>query len=1041
MLVIVGWHVRLRNLVQSDPAWVGMVYNAALALLTLGLGLIAAAHRQTAEVLRQSQRQYELLVNSIEGIVWEADAQTFEFTFVSPQAERILGYPVSRWLTEPQFWANHLHPEDREEAVKFCLRATQAKADHQFEYRMLAADGRAVWLHDFVTVVAEDKGKVMLRGLLVDITARKQAEESRRQAQDELERRVQERTAELSASNLALQQEVAERKQTEQQLRVSEERFRKIFEHAPMGIAIMDREGRFQQGNPAFCELLSYTQEELGCVASPEVIHPDDCAANLAEVRRLLAGELPFFAIENRYVRKDGEPVWVHKFVSLLRDRSGAPAHIMALVTDITERRRTEELHRQHEEQLHQFIERCPVSVAMFDGEMRYLAVSDRWLEDYHLGRDSLIGHSHYQVFPDIPERWKEIHRRCLAGAAERSEADLFRRADGSVTWLRWEICPWRDRRGEIGGIIIASKDITERVQTTAIMAAQKQILELIAADMPLDRVLEELARFIEEESGEAVCAITLLEPDGQSLSWGAAPNVPAALKQRWPRFPVGPCHGSCGTAVHRGELVVVSDLATDPLWEANHELPLNFGVRAISSMPIRGKQGEILGTFALNFTTPRSPSPYELHLMNAFAALAGIAIERRRAHDALETRVAERTHELGQTNLSLQAEVAVRKQTEKQLRQSQQQLAAAQEMAHLGSWNWDITSDGVTWSQELYRIFGLRPGEFIPNFENYLARVHPADRERARQVIEEALQSHQPFRIEERLVRPDGSLRVIESRGEVKTDAQGQPLAMAGICLDITERKQAEQALRARNEELRIATEQAQAADRLKSAFLATMSHELRTPLNAILGFTGIILQGLAGPLTAEQRNQLGMVRVSGQHLLALINDVLDLSKIEAGEMKVSLAPFDLRAAIEKTAATVRPLADEKGLALRVAIAPAVGTLTSDQRRVEQILLNLLNNAIKFTSQGEVALTAEADGTLVRLRITDTGMGIKPEDLLILFKPFQQLDSSTTRQFEGTGLGLAICQRLAGLLGGTIQVESEWGKGSAFTVTLPQKE
>jgi len=261
----------------------------------------------------------------------------------------------------------------------------------------------------------------------------------------------------------------------------------------------------------------------------------------------------------------------------------------------------------------------------------------------------------------------------------------------------------------------------------------------------------------------------------------------------------------------------------------------------------------------------------------------------------------------------------------------------------------------------------------------------------------------------------------------------------------DITERKEIENGLEKARKELAVARDRAEAADRIKSAFLATMSHELRTPLNSIIGFTSLLLQGLTGPLNAEQTKQLRMVKDSGQHLLALINDVLDISKIEAGELEITNAPFDLPESIRKVVQTVTPLAKKKQLSLIAQIAPDVNRITSDCWRVEQILLNLLSNAIKFTEQGEVTLTAEivpdtrdVAHSALRISVADTGLGIKREDLNKLFQPFRQLDTSLTRQHGGTGLGLAICKRLVERLGGTITVESEWGKGSTFRFTLP---
>ena len=262
--------------------------------------------------------------------------------------------------------------------------------------------------------------------------------------------------------------------------------------------------------------------------------------------------------------------------------------------------------------------------------------------------------------------------------------------------------------------------------------------------------------------------------------------------------------------------------------------------------------------------------------------------------------------------------------------------------------------------------------------------------------------------------------------------------LALVIIRREFAERNRFTAELHEAYKNLTVAKEHAETADRLKSAFLTTMSHELRTPLNSVIGFTGILLQGLAGPLNAEQSKQLGMVQNSARHLLVLINDVLDLSKIEAGELKVTYEPFNLRAAIEKTTAIARPLADRKGLALRVKLSPEIAGAVSDGRRVEQILLNLLSNAVKFTERGEVVLTADVADVTVRMRIADTGMGIKPEDLATLFRPFQQIDMGLSRNHDGTGLGLTICRKLADLLGGDIRVESEWGKGSVFTFSLP---
>jgi len=250
-------------------------------------------------------------------------------------------------------------------------------------------------------------------------------------------------------------------------------------------------------------------------------------------------------------------------------------------------------------------------------------------------------------------------------------------------------------------------------------------------------------------------------------------------------------------------------------------------------------------------------------------------------------------------------------------------------------------------------------------------------------------------------------------------------------------------EALEKLNLELLRSRDAAESADRLKSAFLATMSHELRTPLNSIIGFTGILLMGLVGELNQEQEKQLIMVQDSARHLLELINDVLDISKIEAGQFELASDPFDMKTIIEKSLEKIVPLAEKKGLALTAVIAPSVGQVVGDRRRVEQIIINLLGNAVKFTDHGEVRIESQVEDGWLVTKVVDTGIGIRTEDIDNLFKPFRQIDTGLSRQYEGTGLGLSICKKLVDAMGGRIYVESQWGKGSifAFTMSLERRD
>ncbi len=376
---------------------------------------------------------------------------------------------------------------------------------------------------------------------------------------------------------------------------------------------------------------------------------------------------------------------------------------------------------------------------------------------------------------------------------------------------------------------------------------------------------------------------------------------------------------------------------------------------------------------------------------------------------DMLEQRVAERTAELAAIN---------------------EELRTILESASTGI---VLLRDRVIMgcNRKLEEISGYEPGELLgkstriwyPDEGSYLNGGKDVYTQMAR---------GETFHQEQQMARKDGSLfwvRMSLCAIDIKAPFKGA----VGIVEDITDEREAA-------EELRKAMEAAQAADHIKSAFLATMSHELRTPLNSIIGFTGIMLQGLTGPLNPEQQKQMTMVQKSSRHLLSLINDVLDISKIEAGQLVLACTAFDLRTSIEKMAELVTPLAEKKGVELLIDLPATSVTITTDQRRLEQVILNLLNNGIKFTDKGQVKLSCRYKSRHLLLSFSDTGIGMKQEELQNIFQPFRQIDTGLARKREGTGLGLSICKKIVDMMGGSIEVHSSWGQGSTFTVHLPNQ-
>jgi len=407
-----------------------------------------------------------------------------------------------------------------------------------------------------------------------------------------------------------------------------------------------------------------------------------------------------------------------------------------------------------------------------------------------------------------------------------------------------------------------------------------------------------------------------------------------------------------------------------------------------------------------------------------------------------LENMVRARTSELVDANERLKTEIEDRIRIEQMLLQSETKYRNLVESANSIILRWAADGRITFFNKYAQAFFGYREEEIVGR--NILDTIVPPKDSTGRDLSglaeDIALNPEAYARNVNENIRKNGERVWVAWANRPIVDETGKVQEILSVGNDITRLIETERELRRAFEELAVAKEQAEAADRLKSAFLATMSHELRTPLNSIIGFTGIILQGIVGPLNEEQKKQMNMVRGSAQHLLSLINDVLDISKIEAGQLQMAYENYNLRSAIEKTVESARPLADKKGLELTCAISPQIETINGDRRRVEQILLNLISNAIKFTEKGSVRVECEPDGDGVTIRVRDTGIGIRPEDMGTIFKDFRQIDSGMTRKYEGTGLGLSISKRLVELMGGQIRATSVWSSGSTFSFTLPKE-
>ena len=410
------------------------------------------------------------------------------------------------------------------------------------------------------------------------------------------------------------------------------------------------------------------------------------------------------------------------------------------------------------------------------------------------------------------------------------------------------------------------------------------------------------------------------------------------------------------------------------------------------------------------------------LHGFNAAVAmmslsLAAVTSERGRAQDALRRAAGE-----------LEASVARRTA---ELRASEERMREAQALAHIGSWHWDVVSNRVAWTDELYRIYGLVPQGFPATFEAYLDRVHPEHRRQVGAAVAAALERRGTFDHEYRIVRPTGEIRWVHARGEVVTDDAGIAVGLGGFCHDITERKQVEDSLRTAFEGEREAARRLRAVDEMKNSILAAVSHELRTPLTVIMGVADTLSRPEMRLDTKESRYLLGRLGAHAQRLHRLLMDLLDLDRLNRGILAARPRSTDVRDLV------LRVLEALELEGHRVAVNLDRILLAVDPGQVERIVENLLVNAAKHTPSGtRVWVRAEDLGDGVVLIVEDDGPGVAPEMRSVIFQPFRQGD--TASHAPGTGIGLSLVSRFAHLNGGRAWLEERPGGGASFRVLLP---
>nr|MBA2517535.1 PAS domain S-box protein [Solirubrobacterales bacterium] len=841
-------------------------------------------------------------------------------------------------------------PQERSRYERALARWSQAGeatlGDHAIEAEALTRDGRTIPIE--LTVAAVGSGRsTTLHACLHDVRRRRVPDRARLEA-------------EAITARLA----------SERALRDAEERFRRSFDEAPIGMALISLEGRWSKVNDAMCEIVGYSQAQLMELRFADITHSEDLSADEEFVRQMIAGERSTYQMHKRYVHADGHVVWVQLNVSLVRDGDGEPMYFISQIQDVTARREAERLRgeaerslREREGLLRSVIDNDKSLIYVKDLDGRYLLYNTRFVEAFALeergaaegvaAHEILLGRDDRWLDPALAPVWRAHDLRALEGHQEFAEfSDDPVRGRLSYDVLKF---PLHDDTGAVYATCGVALDTTER-------ALELEQLATTARYFEVSRDLTVTADF----GGHFRSVNPALE---RVLGWSP------------------------------------EEFLARPFIDMVHPDDRAATMREVSKLA----EGAVTFNFVNRYEA--KDGSYRWLEWNAI-----LSPEEDLMYCAAR-------------------DVTDRKRVEAALSASERQTRQILETAHDAFVAMDADGLITDWNPQAEAMFGWPATEALGR--NLSETIVPAEhREAHRRGLQRVVMGGEALLLGKLLELPavhrDGHEFPVElTISSVETE---HGFSFNAFLRDITERRRV-------HEQLGLARDEALAASSMKSMFVANVSHEIRTPMNGVIGMSELLLDTA---LDDEQREYTETISASGEALLEVIDDILDFSKIEAGKLELDPTDFDLRDAIEKVCGLQARRAHRAGLELVVAIDPGLPALLhGDAARLRQVIANFVSNALKFTGEGEVIVrassTAASDGSaLVRVEISDTGIGVEPGALALLFKPFSQADGSTTRKYGGTGLGLAISKQLIELMGGTIGARSEPGKGSSFWFELP---
>jgi PAS domain S-box-containing protein len=873
--------------------------------------------------------------------------------------------------------------------------------------------------------------------------------------------------------------------EVQEALQQSEARYRAVFDASRDALLIADAQtGMLVDANPAALVLLGRSIEEIRGLHQKDVHASEDVLAGTTAFHRY---RYESGATEHVVLRPDGTRVPVEIAASPMQDAQGRVL-VLGIFHDLTEHRRAEEDLRESEDRFRIMADCCPTIMWVTNAEGLIWFVNRAYREFFGLTGEQVEGCSwQLRLHPDDTDDATGALRHGVQQHTSFAAEGRIQRADGEWRWVATYGEPRFSLSGEFLGHVGLSFDITDRKQAEAALRESEQSYRQQFADNSVVMLLIDPGDGQIIDANAAALAFygysrdRLLALRASDISTLPAPEAPEVIA------PLEPLNGQLLQRRHRlaggsvrdvevslsqiqlGKRIVVHSIVVDITDRKRAENEAQWSEARLRGMTDSAQDAIIMmdpqGT--ISFWNPaaesilgyRAEEAIGKHLHTLLTPERFLAAHRAAYPEFLRS---GRGDAIGKTvelaarrkdgceiaiDLSLSAvslsgrwhavgilrDITSRKQAEEALRSSEEKFRQLAENVREVFFILTPTGDKTIYISPAYeQISGRTCESLYQSPTSWTEAIHPADQEQAQLTAARQLRG-EPIDSEFRIRTPGGQEKWIRSRTSPVRNEAGELVRIVGIAEEITERKRYEA-------ELIFAREGAEAANLAKSRFLANMSHELRTPLNAILGFSELLIAEMEDQGVHEWDEDLQKIQRAGNHLSRLINDILDLSKIEAGKMLLNVEDFDISSVVGDVVASMEPLATKNGNEIEVFCESAI--LHGDGMRVQQCLFNLIGNACKFTQGGRVLVNVQpesgVDGIWYQIRISDSGAGIAREQLPGLFTAFHQGDGATTRKFGGSGLGLTISRKLCRMMGGDITVESTPGQGSTFILRIP---